>query len=115
MAEAVLMARGDISGPCDRSGLEKLEAMGVPGIAVDEARIRAAEVHMAVGSAKEGVAIAAGIQALQAELRAEQLMVHETGFTSCAKDGARYVSLSCNTDSRFVCGSIAAQLLLLPE
>ena len=84
---AVLEARGQLSGPCDREGFEKLEAT-LPFLA-DEDRIRQAAVDMPFGSAKEGVVLAAAMQALQAELQEQQLCVRETGFTSCNMTGER--------------------------
>lgn len=87
--EAILQARGDIEGPCDRAGLERLDAAGKLGFAIDDERMRAAEVHMASGSHREGFVLAAAIQALKPRLDDERVTVRETGFTSCEVAGAR--------------------------
>ena len=92
--EAVLQARGDIEGPCDREALERLDAAGKLSFAIDEERMRAAEVHMASGSQREGFVLAAAIQALQDRLQTERLSVRETGFTSCEVAGNRCALLS---------------------
>lgn len=88
---AILQARGDISGPCDREGMSKLEDR-LPNL-LDEDRVRQAEVDMQFGTAKEGIALAAGMQALQGILQDQQLCVKETGFTSCDVDGDRCDSI----------------------
>ena len=87
--EAILSARGDIRGPNDRDALNKLEADGKLGYSVDDVRMLAADVDMALGSAKEGFAVLAAVQALQPEWQGKELMLQETGFTSCAASGDR--------------------------
>lgn len=91
VAEAVHSARGDLRGPCDRAGMEKLEAQGKLGFVIDDSRLLAADVDMALGTAKEGIALTAALDALKDELLSKQLVVHETGFTSCAKESDRCV------------------------
>lgn len=101
VAEAILSARGDIRGPNDRAALEKLNAAGKLGYTIDDTRMLASDVDMALGSAKEGFAIVAAVQALDEEWRGKDLLLQETGFTSCQASGERCAASAYSACSMF--------------